>query len=303
MLRDSPRSRLVLALLVAAAVVLLVLDARPGRNPVTSVARAGGELVFAPAAAGVGWAGEPAVTLYDGLTEGPRAAARVAELEEANASLESELQAVRIDQNRADQLDELLHLSGLGGYEVVAAQAVTRSTARGYAHTVTIDTGTESGVRQDMTVVNGSGLVGRVVEAGPRTATVMLATDVKSAVGARLEATRKIGVVNGGAIPGGPEADLTLELFDMEAPVESGDRVVTLGSHEGAPFVPGVPIGTVDEVQVAPGALSRIARLTPAVDFASLDVVGVVVAGPAGDPRDSVLPPKPEKPAKPKEEQ
>ncbi|MFJ9556774.1 rod shape-determining protein MreC [Nocardiopsis sp. NPDC101807] len=298
MLRDSPRSRLVLALLVAAAVVLLVLDSRPGADPVTSVARAGGELVFAPAAAGVGWAAAPAVTLYDGLREGPGAAARVAELEEANAALEAELQAARIDRNRSDQLDDLLHLSGLGAYEVVPAQAVTRSTARGYAHTVTIDTGTESGVRPDMTVVNGSGLVGRVVEAGPRTATVMLATDVKSAVGARLESTRKIGVVNGGSVPGGPEADLTLELFDMEAPVEAGDRIVTLGSHEGAPFVPGVPIGTVDEVQVAPGALSRIARLTPAVDFASLDVVGVVVAGPDDDPRDSVLPPKPKKPEK-----
>lgn len=87
---------------------------------------------------------------------------------------------------------------------------------------------------------------------------------------------------------------MTLELFDLEVPVEQGDRVVTLGSHEGAPFVPGVPIGTVEEVQVAPGALSRIARLTPAVDFAALDVVGVVVQGPAEDPRDSVLPPEPD---------
>ncbi|MBR8740249.1 rod shape-determining protein MreC [Nocardiopsis sp. MG754419] len=294
MLRDSSRSRLLLAVLVAAALVLLVVDARPGSDPVTSAARAGGELVFAPTAAAVGAASGPFTRVYDGLSQGPEAADRIAELEETNAELESELQAARIDDQRADELDALLHLSGLGGYEVVPAQAVTRTTARGYAHTATLDAGTASGIEPNMTVVNGEGLVGRVIEAGPRTATVKLATDVNSSVGARLEQTRKIGAITGGSVPGGPEADMTLELFDMEAPIDQGDRVVTLGSHEGAPFVPGVPIGTVDEVQVAPGALSRIARITPAVDFAALDVVGVVVEGPGTDPRDSVLPPKPD---------
>jgi rod shape-determining protein MreC len=295
MFRDSRRSRLLLAALVALAVALLVLDARPGTNPVTSAARTGGEAVFAPAAAGVSWAAAPVAGLYEGLGRGSGSAERIAELEQANAELEDELRAARIDKERAEQLDEMLGLSGLGGYEVVPAQAVTRVTARGYADTVTIDTGTDSGVRPDMTVVNGSGLVGKVIEAGPGTATVMLATDVNSAVGARLEATRKIGVVRGGTVPGGPDAEMTLELFDLQAPVEAGDRLVTLGSHEGAPFVPGVPIGTVEEVQVAPGALSRLARIAPAVDFSSLDVVGVVVKGPEEDPRDSVLPPRPDK--------
>ncbi|MFE6451436.1 rod shape-determining protein MreC [Nocardiopsis dassonvillei] len=294
MFRDSRRSRALLAVLVAVAVALLVLDARPGANPVTSVARAGGELVFAPAAAGVTWATGPVSGLYEGLVSGPESE-RVAELEQANAELEDDLRAARIDKARAEQLDAMLGLAGLGGYEIVPAQSVTHVTARGYADTVTIDAGTDSGVRPDMTVVNGSGLVGKVIEAGPSTATVMLATDVNSAVGARLEATRKIGVVRGGTVPGGPDAELTLELFDLQAPVEAGDRLVTLGSHEGAPFVPGVPIGTVEEVQVAPGALSRLARIAPAVDFSSLDVVGVVVGGPEEDPRDSVLPPRPDK--------
>lgn len=294
MLSDTTRSRLVLAVLVAVALVLLVVDARPGGDPVTSIARSGGEMVFAPTAAGIGLVSGPFTRLYEGFSAGPEAADRIAELEDANAELESELQAARIDDHRAERLDDMLHLSGRGAYEVVPAQAVTRTTARGYAHTATLDVGTESGVESDMTVVNGDGLVGRVIDAGKRTATVKLATDVNSSVGARLEDSRKIGAITGGSVPGGPKADMTLELFDMEAPIDQGDRVVTLGSREGAPFVPGVPIGTVDEVQVAPGALSRIARITPAVDFAALDVVGVVVKGPAEDPRDSVLPPKPD---------
>lgn len=294
MFSDSSRSRLVLAVLVVAALVLLVVDARSDDNPVTSAARSGGELVFAPTAAGVGHVFAPVERAYDRFVQDPETTDRIAELETANADLESELQAARIDGHRSERLDDLLYLAGMGGYEIVPAQAVTRTTAHGYAHTATLDAGTDSGVEPNMTVVNGDGLVGRVIEAGPRTATIKLATDVHSSVGSRLEGTGKIGAVTGGSVPGGPEGDMTLELFDMEAPVDQGDRVVTLGSHEGAPFVPGVPIGTVDEVQVAPGALSRIARITPAVDFAALDVVGVVVRGPSEDPRDSVLPPKPD---------
>ncbi|WP_017606687.1 rod shape-determining protein MreC [Nocardiopsis alkaliphila] len=294
MFRDSARSRLILAVLVVSAMILLIVDTRPGTDPFTSMARNGGELVFAPTAAGVGYVLGPIGQIQDRIGQGSEGSDRIAELEAANAELESELLAARIDEHRSAQLDDLLHLSGMGGYEIVPAQAVTRTTARGYAHTATLDAGTESGVEPNMTVVNGDGLVGQVTEAGPRTATVKLAIDVGSSVGARLESTRKIGAVTGGSVPGGPEGDMTLELFDLEVPVEQGDRVVTLGSHEGAPFVPGVPIGTVEEVQVAPGALSRIARLTPAVDFAALDVVGVVVQGPAEDPRDSVLPPEPD---------
>jgi rod shape-determining protein MreC len=57
--------------------------------------------------------------------------------------------------------------------------------------------------------------------------------------------------------------------------------------------VPGVPIGQVTQVQGDAGSLTQIATVRPFVNFSSLGVVGVVIAGPAGNPRDSVLPPSP----------
>lgn len=294
MLRDSSRSRLTLLALVAAAVVLMALDGRTGSDPVTGSARAGAELAFAPIAGGMTRVIEPVAAVYEGIRQGPEAAERIAELEEANAELESELRSAQLDEGRAEQLDDLLHLSSLGEYEIVPAQAITHVTAQGYEHTATLDVGTDSGVEKNMTVVNGQGLVGKVIQAGARTSTVRLATDHNSSVGARLEGSGKIGVAGGARVPGAPDADLTYELFDMEARIEPGDRIVTLGSHEGVPFVPGVPIGTVEEVHVSPGALSRTMAIEPAVDRAALDAVGVVVGGPAEDPRDSLLPPKPD---------
>ena len=39
-----------------------------------------------------------------------------------------------------------------------------------------------------------------------------------------------------------------------------------------------------------PGAPAREATITPYVSFASLDLVGIVLAAPRADPRDALLP-------------
>lgn len=106
-----------------------------------------------------------------------------------------------------------------------------------------------------------------------------------------------MGVAHGTARSINDSSPIRFELLDANAEVSEGDRLVTMGSHEGTPFVPGVPVGAVEHVQDTPGALSRSAKVAPAVDVGSLDIVGVVVAGPEKDPRDSVLPPKPDEDA------
>ena len=72
-----------------------------------------------------------------------------------------------------------------------------------------------------------------------------------------------------------------------------GGRLVTFGSGRGRPYVPGVPIGVIEQVRPTPGELTRIAYARPYADLTALDVVGVVVGAPPRDPRDAVLPPRP----------
>ena len=47
--------------------------------------------------------------------------------------------------------------------------------------------GANDGIKRDMTVLNGDGLVGRVTTVGPNTATVLLANDPDFTVGTRME--------------------------------------------------------------------------------------------------------------------
>ncbi len=142
---------------------------------------------------------------------------------------------------------------------------------------MTIDAGTTSGVRPDMTVLNNDGLVGRVLRADRSTATVLLLVDRESVVGGRLGSSMEIGFLRGrGRV--GSSARLDLDLVDPSASAAKGDAVVTWGSKNGAPYVAGIPIGRVDAVYSSPRQQSTQAVITPFVDFTSLDLVGVVAS-------------------------
>jgi rod shape-determining protein MreC len=104
-------------------------------------------------------------------------------------------------------------------------------------------------------------------------------------MGARLEGTRLLGAVSGGQ---GPQV-LTFTLYDASHQVQPGDRLVTFGSTD---YAAGVPIGEVTKV-VDVGGLSRTAEVRPFVAFATLDLVGVMLANPPTDPGDRVLEPRP----------
>ena len=144
-----------------------------------------------------------------------------------------------------------------------------------------------------VTVLNGAGLVGTVSSVSAHTATVLLDTDAASTVGVRIAGTGEIGAATGlGHSQAGPAA-LRLQVFDANAVLATGQQLVTFGSVGGRPYVPGVPVGVITRVVASATALTKIAYVRPFADDGALGVVGVVIAPPRRNPRDSVLPPRP----------
>jgi rod shape-determining protein MreC len=214
---------------------------------------------------------------------------QIAALQQRNDELTQQLASSQYLRNRAEQLDQLLRVAGLGTYRIVPAQVIAIGPAQDFGWTVTIDAGTQDGLKTDLTVLNGSGLVGKVVQVSSSTAVVQLIVDATSTVGARLEASMRVGLLNGTGDP----HHLDLAMLDQLSTIAVGDRLVTWGSDAGRPYVRGVPIGVVTGVGGTPAGGGRTATVDPYMDPTSLDLVGVVVAPPREDPRDSVLPPKP----------
>lgn len=275
-----------LALLLLTSFTLITVDFRGGPSSSLSPMRDGAGAVFGPVERAASAVVRPVSDFVDSVGSLGDNEARIAELQRENDELRGQLRTSERARSRAAELDSLLRVAGAGQYAVVPAQVVAIAPAQGFTATVTIDAGSRDGVRADMTVLNGEGLVGRVKHVSPTSATVLLLVDPISSVGVRMESTMEIGFAGGQ----GAGAALTLDLLDPQTPVRVGDRLVSQGE---AVFVPGVPVGEIASVASTPGSLTRRGLVRPYVDFTALDLVGVVVEEPRRDPRDAVLPPRP----------
>jgi rod shape-determining protein MreC len=275
-------------LLIAVAFALITVDIRGGEDSPVDGARQAAAAVFGPIEDGVSSAVDPVGNAVSAVRDSDERHDRLAELEKENAALEAKLGSDDRNRSRLAQLDKMLRLAGAGQYGIKGAEVIAIGAAQGFSWTVTIDVGVNDGIKRDMTVLNGEGLVGRVTTVGPNTATVLLANDPDFTVGTRMEAGDELGFASGQG-----DRPLRVELLNGKAEVKKGDRLVTFGSQADKPFVPGVPVGVVSRVDPSGGDLTRTLYVTPYVSFTKLDIVGVVVEAPKKDPRDTVLPAKP----------
>lgn len=274
--RPGMPSRSLVAALALSAVTLMVVDSTTGDDsPLDPARRVVGEIV-GPIQAGADTVLGPVVSLPGALRTNLQLREDNDALETENAALRRQLTATGYDEGRVAQLDGLRALAGDLGYALLPARVIAIGSAQSFNHTVTIDAGSSSGLHPDMTVVAAEGLVGRVTAVTAHTATVLLIADRESTVGGRVADSSELGFVEGrGAL--GDDGSLDLDLVDESVRPSVGETVVTWGSEGGAPYVAGVPIGEVTRVFESLRETSYRAVLEPAVDFTSLDLVGVVV--------------------------
>ena len=283
-MHDNRRTRLVLGVLLIAAIVLITMDFRDGG---ASPARNVGADVFGPVERVTHDVTNPVASLFDSITGGPSAQSEVASLQRQNAQLRTELSQAQLSQAARKQLDQLLQLDA-GAYSIVAASVIAAGGS--YSDTVTLDVGSNDGIKADETVLNGSGFIGTVTQVSADTSTVLLANDASSIVGVQMAGSSEIGDVTGtGRSMSGSDL-LHLSLFDANAVLTKGQEVITYASLNDQPEVPGVPVGTVVSVTRSSGDLTQTALVRPYASFTTLGVVGVVVKVPDRNPRVTILP-------------
>ncbi|MFE5585246.1 rod shape-determining protein MreC [Kitasatospora sp. NPDC056531] len=287
-MRDTRESRLLLILLVAVAFALITVDIKGGADSPLGPARHAAASVLGPVERSAATVVDPVANTVRAFRDAATHNGRTDQLARENTELRQKLASSDMASGRTKQLDDLLRTAGVGGYTVKAAQVIAIGPAQGFSWTITIDAGSDDGLTRDMTVINGQGLVGRITTIARTTATVLLASDPGFSAGTRLEGSGEIGFASGGG-----DSPMKVSLLNGKAQVKAGDRLVTFGSQSGRPFVPGVPVGKVTEVQANAGQLTKTVLVEPFVQFTRLDLVGVVVVPPRTDPRDAVLPPAP----------
>ena len=207
---------------------------------------------------------------------------QIKDLLEENKELKAQIDALTIENVQYQQdryeltsLRELYDLdSQYSSYEKTGARIIAKDSGNWY-HSFVVNKGYEDGIKIDMNVMAGAGLVGRVCDVGPHWSKVLSIIDDGSNVSAKVLSTSDNMVVTG---------DLKLyedgmisfeKLVDSADRVSEGDKIVT--SDISDKFLPGILIGYISSVNKDSNNLTKSGLITPAVDFEHLEEVLIIM--------------------------
>lgn len=266
--RRTSRRRSVLILLVLTSITLITIDARSNGGGVTRTVRDAARDTMAPVQSAVDDVLSPVADWFDGV-------AQSGNLKDENRTLRRELAQARGEaaQSRAvrrenEELRKLAQLPLTQNLPGVNAQVIAGSPGN-FESTVTLDRGSDVGIATGMPVVTGDGLVGRVVQASRKRATVLLLTDPSSGVAVRLEKSGGTGVASG-------RAGSNLLGLDFVNPTFKVTKNELVSTADSSRYPPNIPVGRVASVKTSPGAIEQTILVQPLADIARSSVVRVL---------------------------
>ncbi|TMK76885.1 MAG: rod shape-determining protein MreC [Actinobacteria bacterium] len=262
-------TRLLVISLVMASLLVITVDYRGGTSGPFEVAGRALQTVVGTLQSGVSRVLQPIGSFFSGLVH-------IGSLQAQNHRLQQEIQDLREKAQHdtslrrlIDEFNSLYKLQQTYGLQGVAATVIGQSV-NNFQWSVTINRGSGDGIKQDMPVVSGDGLVGHVVSVTSNTSIVLLVLDPDSFVDGRLSSS---GVTGG--VQGERNKDLQMSLVPPDTKVFPGEQVVTSGYQSGL-YPPEIPIGSVSHVYIQDGGLNKLITIRPAVDFSALEIVLVV---------------------------
>lgn len=174
--------------------------------------------------------------------------------------LESKLQKLLTIKKENAQLRELLLASSKVNMKSMAAQilAVEASDVR---QMVILDKGKREGIYLGQPVLDAKGIIGQVIDVGYLTSTVLLISDIKSALSVSNHRTGEHAILVGSSRP----QQLSLINLPKTASVQRGDLLVTSGLERLYPE--GYPVGKVKSVKNIPGEAFIRVKVEPMADL------------------------------------
>lgn len=195
------------------------------------------------------------------------------ELKSKVDDLTEENNQLRQDTYELSRLRELYQLDEkYTGYTKVGARII-EVTADNWSKAFKVDKGSDDGIKKDMNVIAGGGLVGIVTEVGKNYSIIKTIIEDNNSVSGMLIDTNETCIVEGD-IEQSDSGLVKLTHFKSDITVRDGDKVVT--SNISDKYLHGILIGYAKDVTPDSNNLTQSGYLVPAVDFNNLQEVLII---------------------------
>ncbi|MBQ8047315.1 MAG: rod shape-determining protein MreC [Prevotella sp.] len=199
------------------------------------------------------------------------------QLTRENAELE--LKMGQMSQQLADLTHDSTYLhpsaqKALSGYKLIDAKVITNSLDK-TDNLMTIDKGLADGVKKDMGVVSGKGIVGIVYQTTAHYAVVMSVLNSRSNISCAIQDCGYFGTLRWN---GQNPSVASVDDIPRHAKFRTGENVVTSGYS--SIFPPGVKVGTIQSFSNSANGLAYELKVRLATDFGNLRDVCVIDNAP-----------------------
>lgn len=199
---------------------------------------------------------------------------------EENAKLKAQIDTLTSDNTRLQaesfELQRLRELYKLDSeylqYETVAARVIAKDSS-GWFRVFRINKGAYDGIKKDMNVIAGGGLVGIVTDVGTNYSTVRAIIDDLSRVSAMAMQTGDSCMVSGD-IKLYQEGKIKLTDVKLGSELKDGDKIVT--SNISTKYVPGILIGYASDIKDDENRLTKSGYIIPVAKFDTLQEVLII---------------------------
>lgn len=209
------------------------------------------------------------ITSYFGLRSVNKAlVARNTELELLVEQMKKELAHYTADTTSIARLQEDV----LRDYQCYPADVVNNSITR-LNNYITINKGEKDGIRPEMGVIDGNGVVGIVYQTSSHYSLILSVLNAKSSISCKIKRTEYLGALKW---EGGSSQYALVKDMPRHSEFSLGDTIVTSG--HSAVFPEGIPIGVVDDMKDSHDGLTYWLRVKLFTNFARLNSVQVIAS-------------------------
>ena len=197
-------------------------------------------------------------------------------LEQQITNLENRLKDYRIDSITMNSIRYLEQAD----YKIFKAHVIRNSLNQADNY-ITLDKGSSAGIRPEMGVIDGNGVVGIVYKTSPSYSLVISVLNSKSSISCKIIGSEYFGYLKWEY---GDSRYAYLKDLPRHAEFNLGDTVVTSGYS--TVFPAGVMVGTVDDMSDSNDGLSYLLKIKLATDFGKLGNVRVISRNGQGEQRE-----------------
>ena len=188
------------------------------------------------------------------------------ELELQVDRLREKLMELTVDSSALEKLKKDVLLE----YDLYQAKVISNSLTR-MDNYITINKGEKDGIRSEMGVIDGNGVVGIVYITSPNYSVVIPVLNSKCNISCKIKQSEYFGFLKW---DGGSSQYATVKDMPRHSLFSLGDTIVTSG--HSAVFPGGIPVGTVEDITDSHDGLSYLIKVKLFADFGRLNDVRVI---------------------------